>query len=121
MSLLNQALDLSEFQILKLIGHGSFGKFYSVKKAGTNQIYAAKLLKDPISESNINSQQELFLHREINIMSALDHPSIIHYVGFSQKGFPDFRHPTIILEYAPNGTHKDIINKFCKIYLFFRK
>ncbi len=33
------------FKILKVIGRGSFGKVFLVKKKGTNQIYAMKVLR----------------------------------------------------------------------------
>ena len=44
-------------------------------------------------------------------MAALNHSSIIRYVGFSEIDFKDKPYPTIILEYAPNGTLKNIIDR----------
>ena len=49
------------------------------------------------------------LYKEIKIMEALNHPSIIRFYGCSKTDFKNYPRPTIITEYAPNGTLKNII------------
>ena len=47
-------ISRNDFAFLKVIGRGSFGKVYMVKKRGTNQIYALKTLnKDVIAKRNL--------------------------------------------------------------------
>lgn len=43
--LYSQAINLEDFTIMKVIGRGTFGKVYMVKKKDTNEIYAMKVLK----------------------------------------------------------------------------
>ena len=43
--LYSQAINLEDFHIMKVIGRGTFGKVYMVKKKDTNEIYAMKVLK----------------------------------------------------------------------------
>jgi len=40
-----ESIGLENFEMLKVIGRGSFGKVMQVKKKGENQIYAMKILK----------------------------------------------------------------------------
>lgn len=62
-------LDTSKFQVLNPIGQGSFGNVYRVKDVESNKIYAAKVLNISKRDYDENSQQILFLFREINIMA----------------------------------------------------
>jgi len=43
--LYSKIVNLEDFQILKVIGRGTFGKVYMVRKNGTDEIYAMKVLK----------------------------------------------------------------------------
>ena len=105
----NQTLDLSKFKILKHIGQGNFSDVYRVENLDTKEDYAAKVMKNEFIDNEKNSQEKLFLFREINIMASLNHPSIIHYFGFFQNGFQSLPNPTILIEYVPNGTLKKLI------------
>ena len=106
----NNFLDLTKYRILGKIGHGGFGDVYCVEDNSTDHVYAAKISKDEITENGLNSQNLLIILREINIISSINHPSIIHYVGFSPIDFNSTRHPTIVLEYAPHGALRGIID-----------
>ena len=49
----NSTVGLNDFEILKVIGKGSFGKVFQVKKMGENEIYAMKVLnKSVIKKKN---------------------------------------------------------------------
>jgi ribosomal protein S6 kinase beta len=44
---------LDDFEVLKLVGQGAFGKVYQVRQKGTSEIYAMKVMrKDKILEKN---------------------------------------------------------------------
>lgn len=111
MSTSESFLDLDQYQIVKSIGEGTYGYVFLVKDIDTEKIYAAKISKQPIIKSNDSSDDLLFLFREIKIMSALNHPSIIQYIGYNPKNFDDNPNPTIITEYASNGTLGKILEK----------
>ena len=41
----NQAISADDFEKVKVIGRGAFAKVYLVKKVGTQNYYAMKILK----------------------------------------------------------------------------
>ena len=49
-----QKIGLKDFDLIKVIGRGSFGKVYLVKKSGTESFYAMKKLrKDVVAKRNL--------------------------------------------------------------------
>ena len=102
-----QSFDLDYYILRNQIGSGSFGKVYIVEEKKTKQLYAAKISK--ISTQNNSAQQNQDLSREVNIISRLDHPSILQFIGFSPINFKKKPKPVIVTEFAPNGSLGDLI------------
>ena len=49
-----EKIGLKDFELVKVIGRGSFGKVYLVKKLGTESYYAMKKLrKDVVAKRNL--------------------------------------------------------------------
>ena len=49
-----QKISKNDFAILKVIGRGSFGKVFMVKKRGTENVFAMKTLnKDVVAKRNL--------------------------------------------------------------------
>ena len=49
-----EKIGLKDFDLIKVIGRGSFGKVYMVKKTGTESYYAMKKLrKDVVAKRNL--------------------------------------------------------------------
>ena len=71
------------------LGSGSFSSVYKVKNIETDEIYSAKISKQRIRKLMNDKQKILYLFREIKIMSSLNHPAIIQYVGYNLKNFDD--------------------------------
>ena len=47
-------ISISDFELVKVIGRGSFGKVYLVKRNGTSNYYAMKKLrKDVVAKRNL--------------------------------------------------------------------
>lgn len=44
----NKKISLNDFELIKVIGRGSFGKVYLVKRNGTQNFYAMKKLKKEV-------------------------------------------------------------------------
>ena len=44
----NKKISLNDFELIKVIGRGSFGKVYLVKRNGTDNYYAMKKLKKEV-------------------------------------------------------------------------
>ncbi|KAK8840242.1 hypothetical protein M9Y10_031187 [Tritrichomonas musculus] len=95
-------LDLSEYKKLEKIGEGSFGKVYKIVKNDTNEIFAAKVSLHEANE--FNDDLLMNIHREVNIMSELNYPPFLKFYGFNQNNFKNKPKPTIIIEFASNGS-----------------
>lgn len=100
-------LDLTVYQRLEKIGQGGFGKVFKIQEKSTGKIFAAKVSLEKLSKKN----KSIFtsIHREINIMAKISHPSILKFIGYSEKSFNNRSRPVIITEYSHNGSLKDIL------------
>ncbi|KAJ1779031.1 Serine/threonine-protein kinase [Coemansia sp. RSA 2523] len=67
-------LSIDQFDLLKVIGKGSFGKVMQVRKRDTNRIYAMKIL----SKSKIVMRSEVaHTLAERNVLAKINHPFIV--------------------------------------------
>ncbi|KAJ1736017.1 Serine/threonine-protein kinase [Coemansia biformis] len=67
-------LSIEQFDLLKVIGKGSFGKVMQVRKRDTNRIYAMKIL----SKSKIVMRSEVaHTLAERNVLAKINHPFIV--------------------------------------------
>ena len=89
-------INPTSFICLALLGRGSFGEVYLVKKIDTNMLYAMKIL----SKSRIKSQN-LFKYAmaERNVLSLTNHPFIVKLNFAFQTSNKLF----LILDYCSNG------------------
>ncbi|VFQ91026.1 unnamed protein product [Cuscuta campestris] len=70
----DQTIGLQDFDVMKLVGQGAFGKVFQVKKKGTSEIYAMKVMrKDKIMEKN----HAEYMKAERDILTRIDHPFIV--------------------------------------------
>lgn len=73
-------IDIYIFFKVKFIVCDSFGKVFKVKEISTGEIFAAKIISSNFGSDYANNNEALnffFFFREIKLMSALNHPSII--------------------------------------------
>ncbi|BFG36613.1 hypothetical protein CerSpe_228870 [Prunus speciosa] len=69
-----ESVGIEDFEVLKVVGQGAFAKVYQVRKKGTSEIYAMKVMrKDKIMEKN----HAEYMKAERNILTKIDHPFII--------------------------------------------
>lgn len=72
--MMNQAVGLEDFEVLKVVGQGAFAKVYQVRKRGTSEVYAMKVIrKDKIMEKN----HAEYMKAERDILTKIDHPFIV--------------------------------------------
>ena len=103
----DRTLDLSQFEKGTKLGEGSFGEVFEAIEKSTRNKYAAKISFTSIDE---NTQETIFnLFREVNINASMNHPSIIHFLGFSPTNFKNEPKPVIISELSTNGPLSNII------------
>ncbi|KAI3470980.1 hypothetical protein Pfo_027643 [Paulownia fortunei] len=69
-----KTVGLEDFEFLKLVGQGAFGKVYQVRKTGSSEIFAMKVMrKDKIMEKN----HAEYMKAERDILTKIDHPFIV--------------------------------------------
>lgn len=101
------SIDLDQFEKQTKIGSGGFGAVYKVREKSTDNIYAAKI---SIYEMDLCENDTIVnLSREISIISQLNHPSILQFIGFNPYNFKNKPKPVILTEYAPNNSLDAII------------
>ncbi|KAJ7959508.1 Serine/threonine-protein kinase [Quillaja saponaria] len=70
----HHSLGLEDFEILRVVGQGAFAKVYQVKRCGTSEIYAMKVMcKDKIMEKN----HAEYMKSERDILTKVDHPFVV--------------------------------------------
>ncbi|KAK8825224.1 RPS6 protein kinase [Blastocystis sp. ATCC 50177/Nand II] len=94
--LANSTVTVSDFEILKVIGKGSFGKVFQVRKHGESEIYAMKVLNKAVIKKK---NQIEHTKTERNILGKIDHPFIVGMkYAFQTKDKLYF-----VLDYCPGG------------------
>lgn len=90
----------------ELIGSGSYGKVYRCIDSISGEILAVKEVR--LRKGSKYKHQALAMQQELQVLSTLEHPNIIRYLG------AEYTHNMlrIFLELAPEGSVKDAINEF---------
>jgi len=106
---------LSEFEILKRLGEGSFGTVYQVKRKSDGKIYAMKKVK-MLSLSTKEKENAL---NEVRILASIKSPNIISY----KDSFYDESSSClcIIMDFATKGDVLMQINEKKKTKSFFEE
>ncbi|KAI3847155.1 hypothetical protein MKW92_011448 [Papaver armeniacum] len=69
-----KGVGLEDFELMKVVGQGAFAKVFQVRKKGTSEIYAMKVMrKDKIMEKNHGE----YMKAERDILTKIDHPFIV--------------------------------------------
>ena len=73
-----EGIGFKSFQILKILGAGSFGKVYLVRKKNDEKVFAMKALK---KRDLIIKKQLRYAVTEVNVLKRCNHPFILtlHY------------------------------------------
>lgn len=86
----------SRFQVIKKLGQGTYGKVQLAVNKETGQQVAIKTIK----KSKIESEQDLVrIRREIQIMSSIQHPHIVHIF----EVFENNDKIVLVMQYASGG------------------
>ena len=101
-------INLKNFDVKRRISAGAFGEVFLVIEKNTGRMCAAKVSLKKIEDNSINETRNL--RREIDIISRLNHPTVLKFVGFSYTNFLNERKPTIITEFMSNDTLEKMID-----------
>ena len=70
----DENIGFMNFEIIELLGQGTFGKVFKVRKHGTDKIYAMKVLKKSVLVKNKHLKYAI---TECNVLKRANHPYII--------------------------------------------
>ena len=90
------SISIEDFQVLKLLGKGSFGKVLLVKYLNNNNIYAMKILK---KEEIIKRNQINHTKTERLLLEKLNHP----FIASLQFAFQDSQKLYLVTEFLQGG------------------
>jgi serine/threonine protein kinase len=89
-------IGLHLFAPIQLLGEGSFGRVYLVKRISSGKLYAMKVLsKDKILKQNLTK----YAYTEKNVQSSIKHPFIVRL----HCSFQTARHLFMLFDYCPGG------------------
>jgi len=91
-----QGCTVRRFQVLKLVGTGSFGKVALVKNLDTDNLYAMKAVSKVRHAAKKHKQRVL---AEKAVLSTCDHPFICHL----HSSFQDERFLFFVMDYCSGG------------------
>ena len=94
---------LKDYMFIKDIGEGNFGKVKLSKLISTNEKFAIKIL----NKERLKTQTKSSSINEIEILSKLDHPNVIHVETILDDEINFY----IIMEYCSEGELFDYIVK----------
>lgn len=100
-----------EFQVLNILGEGSFGAVYRARHKATNAIVAVKIIPNPHNGNGDDSEADKIMS-EIDILSKCDSPFIVGYFECFVKANKKRRETSemwIVMEYCDMGSILDFI------------
>ena len=100
-------LNLNNFKKKERISKDSYSVKYRVIEKGRNIVYSAK--ESNIEISNLCKEEIENLKKDVNILSSMNHPYILKFIGYSSVNFDNIHKPVIITEYVSNKTLGDFI------------
>ena len=103
----NLRINPEEYEIVEYINEGTNGIVYCVKHLITDEIFAAKVIKNADS-SDEDGRKIIF--NEVKVLKQCQHPTLIQFYGLSMEDFYGDTHFTMFFEYCKNGSLEKILN-----------
>ena len=95
---------ISDFELIKELGTGSFGRVFLVSHKKTKAQYAIKAID---KRNKANQEEKPYFRREIEIMYKVHHPNVVKLYGhFEDNNFCYF-----VMEYISKGNIYNLIPK----------
>ena len=93
---LEREVTITDFDILKELGSGSFGNVYLVRHKVTKAEYAIKAID---KRNKTNQEEKPYFRREVEVMYKIHHPNVVKLFGH----FEDNYYCYFIMEYISKG------------------
>ena len=107
-SLPKQSMTIDDFETIRLLGKGEYGKVLLVRKKDTGTLFALKIMKKKLIEVKNQIQHT---RSERSILERANHPYIVRL----RYAFRTKLKLYLVLEYCPGGELYFHINKFKKL------
>ena len=105
-------LDITKFKKQALIKKTHKSTFYMIQEKETNNVYIAKIFNQ---DMNVYSKYiKNNLPRTLQIISSLDHLSILKFKGFIPVNFQNKPNLVLVSEFCPNGKLSDLLKNVRK-------
>lgn len=99
--------DLNDYQIVRILGEGTYGKTYLIEQKKSTKLYVAKEYKQGLI--SIEDQQSFY--KEIDFRAKEKYPELLTLEGLSFKNFDGEDYPVLITNYMENGSLENNFNK----------
>ena len=93
---LEHEAKITDFEILKELGSGSFGNVHLVRHKETNAEFAIKAID---KRNKTNQEEKPYFRREVEVMYKIHHPNVVKLFGH----FEDNNYCYFIMEYISKG------------------
>ena len=94
-------IDPKDYEVIQMIGNGSYGAVYLVKSKSNDFLYSMKYIQCQM----MNHIQKQYLTREIEIMAKATHPALLSLRGYSLPSSDNNTSvATIITDYMSKGS-----------------
>ncbi|CAG9467105.1 unnamed protein product [Pedinophyceae sp. YPF-701] len=91
-----------QFQLITLLGRGSYGSVYKAKNTDTGDFVAIKVIPTSLADSGAAAT----VRKEIEILKDCNHPNVVRYHG----SFQALDSLCIVMEYCGGGSVSDIMH-----------
>ena len=99
-------MSIKNYEKIRILGSGSYGNVTLCRHRIANNLYAIKSIKKPAPDDENKELIEKQYETEKEVLSHTNHPNIIKlYYTFS-----DEEYYYLVLEYAPNGNLRILLN-----------
>ncbi|KAG8236771.1 hypothetical protein J437_LFUL016885, partial [Ladona fulva] len=98
-------VNITDFELKKIIGRGHFGEVHLVREKQTGDVYAMKKLR---KSDTLLQQSVAFYEEERNIMAYATSP----WLTSLQYAFQDMNHLYLVMEFHPGGDLLALLEKF---------
>lgn len=96
--------ELSDYEVLSVIGSGSFGTCYKVQRKKDNKVFVWKA----VDYGDLSEEKKEFLVTEVNLLRSIRHPSVVRYYGYIIHKESTTLY--VVMEFCANGDLANLVH-----------
>ena len=100
-------LDINEYEVIEKVRKSGIFYTYKVLSLIDRKSYTARISHLPLWR--FTKKEEIGLSKELSVISKLNHPSFVKYVGYSSYDFEEDNNPVIVHELVKKETLEDVL------------